>query len=89
MYIPIIITVTWSNGSDHVELRSIRSNETRRVEFDLMIPAWQRDVIRFFGSSYCYNDKFIIYPFKCFNYKTIFLNQVNEVYLYMYNKAIF
>ena len=37
-------------------------NETRSVEFDLLIRACQRDVIRHFGSSYCYNDKFIIYP---------------------------
>ena len=31
-------------------------------EFDLVICACQRDLIRHFGSSYCYSDKFIIYP---------------------------
>ena len=40
--------------------RITRSNETLSVEFDLVIRACQRDVIRHFGSSYCCND--IIYP---------------------------
>ena len=31
-------------------------------EFDLVICACQRDLIWHFGSSYCYCDKFIIYP---------------------------
>lgn len=49
-----------------------------RVSFDLMTRAWQRDVIRPFGSSYCYKDKFIIYPclFKSFIYRTIFLKSI-------------
>lgn len=36
----------------------IRSTETRNIEFDLIIRACRRDVIRHFGSSYCNNDLF-------------------------------
>ena len=36
--------------------------QDQSVEFDLVIRSCQRNVIRHFGSSYCYNDKFIIYP---------------------------
>ena len=64
-FIFIIITVTWSEVLDHEKLTctSCRSNVTRSVDFDVVIRACQRDWNKHFGSSYCYNDKFIIYPF--------------------------
>ena len=61
----IIIAVTWSEVLDHVKCAgtSCRSNVTRSVDFVEVIRAWQRDGNKHFGSSYCNNDKFIIYPF--------------------------
>lgn len=43
----------------------IRSNSTRSVSFDLMIRAWQLNVIWPFGSSYC----MIIYIYTIYNNK--------------------
>ena len=43
------------------QARITTSNETRSVEFDLVISACQLDVIRHFRSRYCYN----IYMYHC------------------------
>ena len=40
-------------------MRITRSNSALRVSFDLVICACQLDVIRHFGSSYCYNKIYI------------------------------
>lgn len=49
----------------------IRSKKMRSTKFDPMIRAWQWDVIRLFGSCYCYDDIFIICPsFKRFKILT-------------------
>ena len=61
----------------------IISNETQSVEFDLVIRACQRDVIRIFGSSYCYNDKFIIYLSNVIEINI--LDQLFNVYLQIKN----
>ena len=46
-----------SAGSRQVD----RHGSPDQTRLDLVIRACQRDVIRHFWSSYCYNDKFIIY----------------------------
>ena len=64
------------------QARITRLNETRSVEFDLVICACQRDVIRHFGSSFCYNDKFIIYPSNVIkNFEINILNHLFNIYL--------
>ena len=66
IHVYIDVTVTWSNCKvlDQVDRHgSPDQTSCGESEFDLVICACQRDVIRLFGSSYCYNDKFIVYPF--------------------------
>ena len=53
----IIITVTWSEVTDHVKL----TGTDHHIKFDLEIHARQQDVIWHCRSSYCNNEKFIIY----------------------------
>ena len=59
----IIIKVTWFKELDHFQLtgthHQIKLDAPHLVWSDL---ACQPNVIRHFGSSYCNNDKFIIYP---------------------------
>ena len=58
--------LTWANcQKDKCVYKCQNKEDTyqdQSVEFDLVIRSCQRNVIRHFGSSYCYNDKFIIYP---------------------------
>ena len=42
------------------QARITRSNSTLRVSFHLVIRACQLDVIRHFGSSYCYNSIYLL-----------------------------
>ena len=47
-----------------------------------MIHACQRDGIRHFGSGYCYNDKFIVYPSHSIeNFEIDILDQLFNIYL--------
>ena len=53
----VIIMVTWSEVTDHVKL----TGTDHHIKFDLEIPALLRDMIWHCRSSYCNNEKFIIY----------------------------
>ena len=57
MYVYHYIMVTWSEVTDHVKL----TGTDHHIKFDLEIPARLRDVIWHCRSSYCNNEKFIIY----------------------------
>ena len=75
-----MIRSAWSRQVEHA--RITRSNETQSVEFDLVIRAYQRDMIRHFGSSFYYNDKFIIYPSNVIkNFEINILDQLYNDYL--------
>ena len=53
--------LTWANcQKDKCVYKCQNKEDTyqdQSVEFDLVIRSCQRNVIRHFGSSYCYNDK--------------------------------
>lgn len=68
IYLYIIITEYWLEVPLHVKLTDTDDQiiETLSIEFDLMIRACQRDVIRHLGWSFCNNGKFYYIPFKCY-----------------------
>ena len=63
LFVAVTATFQLCNGANITyrckTQNNISVNIHMRVSFDLLIHASQFDVIRHFGSSYCYNDKFI------------------------------